>query len=101
MPGTRSEIVNLRAIGFGAVPKPELPTGDVTEGDAEAAVVDSHEIVFEGERHPTKIYDRAKLAPGHVVDGPAIVTEFDSTTVVLPGFRARVDRNFNLLINPA
>jgi N-methylhydantoinase A len=36
-----------------------------------------------------------------VVDGPAIVTEFDSTTVVLPGYRARVDRNFNLLINPA
>src|SRR4051812_29499949 len=101
MPGTRSEIVNLRAIGFGAVPKPELPTGEATDADAAAAVVDSHEIVFEGERHPTKIYDRVKLAPGHAVDGPAIVTEFDSTTVVLPGYRARVDRNFNLLINPA
>ena len=29
MPGTQSEIVNLRAVGSGAVPKPELPTGTV------------------------------------------------------------------------
>jgi hypothetical protein len=28
------------------------------------------------------------------------VTEFDSTTVVLPGFRAEVDANFNILITP-
>jgi N-methylhydantoinase A len=32
-------------------------------------------------------------------DGPAIVTEFDSTTVVLPGYDARVDVNFNILID--
>jgi N-methylhydantoinase A len=101
MPATRSEIVNLRAIGFGAVPKLELPTGDEAGPDVSAAVADSHEIVFEGERHATKIYDRARLAPGNEIDGPAIVTEFDSTTVVLPGYTARVDRNFNLLITPA
>ena len=34
-------------------------------------------------------------------DGPAIVTEFDSTTVVLPGHSATVDVNFNLLITPS
>ena len=28
MPGTASEIVNLRAVGFGDVPKPELPVGE-------------------------------------------------------------------------
>ena len=33
-------------------------------------------------------------------EGPAIVTEFDSTTVVLPGYAAEVDANFNILINP-
>ena len=67
-------------------PKPELPVG--TAGDADASgAVEEHEIVFRGERLPTKIYDRAKLAPGHRFDGPAIVTEFDSTTVVLPATR--------------
>ena len=63
-------------------------------------MVDEHEVVFEGERVPTKIYDRAKLQPGATLDGPAIVTEFDSTTVVLPGYRAAVDINFNILITP-
>jgi N-methylhydantoinase A len=100
MPGTASEIVNLRAVGSGAVPKPELPTGAAGGADASAAVTDEHEIVFHGERVPTKIYDRAGLAPGNLFDGPAVVTEFDSTTVVLPGYMAAVDENFNLLINP-
>jgi N-methylhydantoinase A len=100
MPGTASEIVNLRAIGSGAVPKPELPVGELGDADASGAVAEEHEIVFRGERLPTKIYDRAKLAPGNRFDGPAIVTEFDSTTVVLPGYAAEVDVNFNILINP-
>ena len=63
-------------------------------------MAEEHEIVFHGERVPTKIYDRAKLEPGMRFDGPAIVTEFDSTTVVLPGYTARVDASFNILINP-
>ncbi len=100
MPGTQCEIVNLRAIGSGAVPKPELPVGAPGGDDASGAVSEEHEIVFKGERLPTKIYDRAKLAPGNRFDGPAIVTEFDSTTVVLPGYAAEVDVNFNILINP-
>ena len=100
MPGTACEIVNLRAVGYGAVPKPELPVGQVGSSDASGAIVDEHEVVFDGKRLPTKIYDRAKLQPGAVLDGPAIVTEFDSTTVVLPGYRASVDANFNLLITP-
>jgi N-methylhydantoinase A len=100
MPGTASEIVNLRAVGYGAVPKLELPVGELGSPDASAAVVDEHEVIFDGERVQTKIYDRAKLEPGAVLAGPAIVTEFDSTTVVLPGYRAEVDSNFNILITP-
>jgi N-methylhydantoinase A len=98
---TRSEIVNLRAIGFGSVPKVELPSGAESGGDPSVAVVEEHETVFEGARVATKIYDRSKLVPGMVVSGPAIVTEFDSTTVVLPGYSAKVDATFNILINPA
>jgi N-methylhydantoinase A len=100
MPGTACEIVNLRAVGFGAVPNPELPVGEAGSADASGAVVDEHDVVFDGERVPTKIYDRAKLEPGATFEGPAIVTEFDSTTVVLPGHRAAVDVNYNLLITP-
>ena len=62
--------------------------------------VDAHDVWFEGSRHATTIYDRSKLRPQMRFEGPAIVTEFDSTTVVLPGYAAEVDNNFNILINP-
>ena len=100
MPGTEAEIVNLRAVGFGSVPKPELAVGENAGTDASGAVVDQHEVWFEGEQHATTIYDRSKLRPEMRFEGPAIVTEFDSTTVVLPGYVAEVDVNFNILITP-
>jgi N-methylhydantoinase A len=55
---------------------------------------------FEGEHHDAIIFDRNKLHEGLVVVGPAIVSEMDSTTVVLPGYEAKVDAVGNLLINP-
>ncbi len=99
MPDTACEIVNLRSVGAGVVPKPDLPSGEIGGTDASGAVVEEHDIVVEGQKIPAKIYDRAKLQPGATFDGPAIVTEFDSTTVVLPGYVASVDATFNILID--
>src|SRR3954468_21573558 len=100
MPDTAAEIVNLRAVATGDLPKPELPESDVEGEDASGAVVEQGEILFAGERRPTPIYDRGGLRPGNRFAGPAIVTEFDSTTVVLPGYLAEVDRYSNILITP-
>jgi N-methylhydantoinase A len=95
------EIVNLRAVGVGAVPEPEMPEADKEAGaDASEAVVDEHKVYFEGDWMPTKIYDRAKLKAGNRIPGPAIVTEFDSTTVILAGFTAEIDHWMNIVINP-
>ncbi len=55
---------------------------------------------YEGEHHDAVIYDRNKLHESLVVPGPCIVSEMDSTTVVLPGYAARVDSVGNLLIEP-
>jgi N-methylhydantoinase A len=44
--------------------------------------------------------DRERLGVGAVVTGPAIVEQLDTTTVVPPGHRARVDRAGNLVIQP-
>ena len=74
--------------------------GEPGSADSSGAVVDEHEVIFDGERVATKIYDRSKLQPGAELDGPAVVTELDSTTIVLPGYRAVVDANFNILITP-
>jgi N-methylhydantoinase A len=100
MEGTTCEIVNVRTVGFGKVPEPSLPQGDAGGPDATHAIVDEHQVYFQGTWLPTKIYDRARLQSGNVVMGPAIVTEFDSTTVVLSDYAATVDRHLNLLINP-
>ena len=102
MEGTRCEIVNLRAVGIGRVPEPQLAEAEDDAGpDASGAVVDEHKVYFEGGWEPTKIYDRARLATGNRIPGPAVITEFDSTTVVLSGFTAEIDRYQNILINPA
>jgi N-methylhydantoinase A len=100
MEGTTCEIVNVRTVGFGKVPEPSLPQGDAGGPDATQAIVDEHQVYFQGTWLPTKSYDRTRLQPGNVIMGPAIVTEFDSTTVVLSRYAATVDRNLNLLINP-
>jgi len=38
------------------------------------------------------LFERDQLDVGAVVDGPAIVEQFDATTVIPPGWRAQVDR---------
>ncbi len=101
MEGTRAEIVNLRAIAVGKMTDPALPEGEPDGAtDAQHAAVEGHQVYFAGEWLPTTIYDRARLRPGNTIQGPAIVTEFDSTTVILPGYSGRIDRFFNILIHP-
>ncbi len=46
----------------------------------------------------TAVYCRSSLRPGHEVEGPAVIEEYDSTTVVPPGWVLRVDGFSNLII---
>lgn len=78
----------------------ELKTGQAGTALEECRIHDSR-FYYEGRWHDIYIYDRRRLHEGLVVPGPAIVGEMDSTTVVLPGFDARVDAVGNVLINPA
>jgi N-methylhydantoinase A len=55
-------------------------------------------VYFDTEFVETPVYARLNLQPGDCVDGPAIVEEFGSTTVVFPGLHARVDDYANLLL---
>jgi N-methylhydantoinase A len=55
-------------------------------------------VIFDGKRHPTRIYDRDALTPGKNYSGPAIVTEYSATTVVPPGMSFRRDHTGNLQI---
>lgn len=108
------ELVTLRATALGkaaAVEYGELesrqksgglwPFGKKsTPGDPSEAVIRKHRMWADGKEHDALIYDRAKLRAGDKVPGPAIVSEMDSTTVILPGHVAEVDRFGLLLIRP-
>ncbi|HEX2073384.1 MAG TPA: hydantoinase/oxoprolinase family protein, partial [Geodermatophilus sp.] len=94
------ELVNARATVTG--PRPDVTPVHLEQGDGDpaAALVDTHPIHVGGERVTAHVYDREKLRAGDVVTGPAIVTEMDSTTLVLPGHAATVHASGSLLINP-
>lgn len=98
--GEDHELVMIRAI----VQAPARSIEQETVGQADAGLEDckAHDsrYYYEGEWHDAVIYNRDLLQPGLVVPGPSIVGEMDSTTVILPGFEARVDEIGNLMINP-
>lgn len=48
---------------------------------------------------PAKVYDRAKLPVGFRFEGPAIVEQADTTTVIEPGWRGEVLADGNLVLN--
>jgi len=48
--------------------------------------------------HDTPIFAREQLVPGVTFDGPAIVTQYDTTTVLPPNWRAAVDETGSLIL---
>ena len=94
------EIVNLRAVAVGSGASLTLLEEDIDGPSSGHAVSDEHRIYFDGAFLSTPIYGRARLRPGNRFAGPAIVTEMDSTTVVLPNFTGEVDRYLNIVIQP-
>ena len=63
------------------------------------AIKGTRRVAFDaGKVLDTTIYDRDKLVVGTSFAGPAIVEQFDATTVVPPGWRAFVDRHGNLIL---
>ena len=94
------ELVNARATITG--PRPDVAPVRLEDGDGDpaGALVDTHPVHVSGGQVTANVYDRAKLRAGDVVRGPAIVTEMDSTTLVLPGHAATVHASGSLLITP-
>ena len=94
------ELVNLRAVGVGAVQKMNLPKFDKEGPDAAHAVVEQHRAYFDGSFVSANIYDRKLLRAGNRVRGPAIVVQMDATTVIHPNHTGEVDEYLNILIKP-
>jgi len=75
----------------------ELPISDGRRKPAERGVSDraapfaTRPVYFAGDWMDTPVYGRTGLLPGQRIDGPAIVEQLDSTTLIGPGQTACVD----------
>jgi N-methylhydantoinase A len=90
------ELVNLCVSGFGVIERPQMPKLAPRAGKPEPK--DHRAVYFAAAYVHTPVFDRATLPAGGRVDGPAIVEEFGSTTVVFPGQSVEVDPHGILVI---
>ena len=96
-PDVPLEAISWRVIASG--PKPTVRM-NVPAPNGTSAVKGERLAYFpEWEEHrPVRVYDRYVLAPGIALEGPAIIEERESTTVVGPSARVEVDAARNLSI---
>jgi N-methylhydantoinase A/oxoprolinase/acetone carboxylase beta subunit len=96
------EIPNIRVRGIGLIEPLQMREVERAGESPAAALRHEREAWFrvEGELRelPTKFYDRALLVAGNRVDGPAVINQYDTTTVIPPGLTAEIDRFGNIVI---
>ena len=86
------ELVSFRMTSEIAVPTLRSPAIPVGTGDPSAALTGERQLYdVDLQRHvAARVYDRRALRSGDVVQGPAIIDQYDSTTVLLGDFAATV-----------
>lgn len=89
------EIVNLRVGCLGRMERPEFPKAEL---GVSAAPREERPVYFEGAWIDAPVYEREVLGSGDRIVGPAVVEQFDSTTVIPPGWAGEVDDVGNLIL---
>jgi N-methylhydantoinase A len=98
-PAERAEIVSLRSTVTGLMRKP--PQRKIGRGQKAAPKVafgGKRNVYYGGRFHATPTYRRDALAAGNRIKGPALIEEYASTTVLMPGDVMDVDALGNLVI---
>ena len=92
------EIVNLRIVAMGIIPKPDLPEIE-RAGSLADARKPNRKVWFKDTGFvDTDIYERDLLPVGATFEGPAVIEQPDTTTVMPPKTQCRVDNYGNLII---
>jgi N-methylhydantoinase A len=97
MEGEAVEVVTLRVAGAGPGAPLAVTPRPLAGADASPARLGDRPVWFD-QRAPltTTCYDRARLAPGNRIVGPALVLQYDATTLIVPGWESVVDEHDNL-----
>jgi 5-oxoprolinase (ATP-hydrolysing)/N-methylhydantoinase A len=101
-PDSEVQFPNIRLRGVGLMPELRLPDVEQGDGDPAAALEGEGPALFlvdGGLREVTaRYYARERLRGGDRIPGPAIISQYDSTTVVPPSTDAWVDRAGHIVI---
>ncbi|MDX2031468.1 MAG: hydantoinase/oxoprolinase family protein [Blastocatellia bacterium] len=97
-PSRTIEIVSVRLRGVGKTEKPAIAQTDRFRAH-KAKPQREAQVWLDEKRRRVMVYDRAALVPGARIEGPAIVCEYGSTTLVPAGWRAAVDGMRNLVLD--
>ncbi|MBV8475825.1 MAG: hydantoinase/oxoprolinase family protein [Acidobacteria bacterium] len=98
-PDDPTEVVTFRVVAVGNLPQLELPSLGESTTNANHAIKGTRLVYFGGDYCQTNIYDGSKLEVGNSLDGPAIIEQRESTTVVLPEQQAIRGRQGEILIS--
>ena len=98
MPEEVPFLVNLGVSGTGTRVKPKIKTFELNEEEAKPSQHRKIYFIEEKSFVDAAVFDRNKLQPGMLFHGPAVVEQFDSTTLVPPGFKTYVDKFQNMII---
>jgi N-methylhydantoinase A len=96
------ELVNVRLIAAGLVEKPKLREKPLhQEEPSKKSAIAKRKVFFEqnDEYVKTTIYRREELKAGNIINGPAVVEQYDATTVVYPDWVAKVDSFGNIVLS--
>lgn len=86
------ELVNVGVTGLGLLTRPHVPQAQPAGKSPEHARTGQTAVYFSKSTLDTPVYDRSALQTGNELSGPAIIQQYDSTTVVEPGWSGRVDQ---------
>jgi N-methylhydantoinase A len=89
------EIINLRLVARGRRAKLVMPP---MRREGQAKVREHRMVTFAGGPVRCPVYDRDALPAGAKLEGPALVSEYGSTTVIFPGDRLAVAPTGELII---
>jgi len=96
------ELVSVKLIAVGLVEKPKLREKPLHgKKPSKEAVIAERKVFFEQDNGyvETSVYRRERLKAGNVINGPAVIEQYDATTVVYPCWTASVDRFGNVVLS--
>jgi N-methylhydantoinase A len=96
---TKIEIVNYHLVAEVIVNKPVIAKVEAKGSTIQDALIATEKVDFdESGIHESSFFDRDKLEPGMTIEGPAIIVEQSTSTVVPPKYQFSIDEYANIII---